>query len=262
VKSLVQPNATPEVLAFASQQAASIGDRETDIRARLLLVVALCERGAHRDASALIGRAAADAAAMPTLRLERAMARAAMRHSGALQELETALRLKPDERGWALLAEGLSRLGAWERAEAAYLEAMSTAGSELPSLALRRAENLAVHGRADDALSALQPALKGTQLVRLAALLVTAGLLVDLGRADEALEVAMEAGHIAEDRRNWYALSCAAMDAAAAWRLKGDDARGVSILHSTLTNIRQQGDPGVLLMARLVEIQQEQRARR
>lgn len=260
MRELVQPGATPEVLAFAAQTAVRTGDRQLDVRARLLLIVALVDRGARRDAEALVDRAVDDALEWPELGLERAMARAAVRRSGALQELAVALRGRPDARGFGLLGEGLSRLGAWEKADTAYLEALrSGSTAQAPELSLRRAANLIIHGRSQEALDAIRPALQGTQLVHLSALLLLGGLLVETGRGEEALEVAMAAGEIAEGRRNWYALSVAAMDAAAAWTLQGDHARGISILHATLTTIRQQGDPGVLLMARLVEIQQEQR---
>lgn len=260
MRELLTAHQSPEVLAWVSQRATSAGDAETDVHARLLLILALCARGAWRDAEALISRAEEDAFGIASLKLERAMARAALGRSGALQELEVALRGRNEVRGAALLAEGLSRLGAWERADAAWAMALESAPEhERPALALRRAENLVNHGRNVEAVAAAQPALGGTQLVQLAACLLLGGLYLELGEPDAAMEVAMVAGQIAESRRNWYALSAAAMDAAMAWRMKGHDQRGVQILHATLTNIRQQGDPGVLLMARLVELQQEQR---
>jgi len=251
----------PEVLAWRSREAARRGDRLADVGARLELIVALCARGARRDAQALIARAEEDAFAQPGLALARAKARACLDRSGSLQELEAALRTTPDAEGSSILAEGLSRLGAWERAEAAFQVALDGAEErDHGGIALRRAENLVLYGRSREAIAALGPALEGSELVRLSALLLLSGLLLDAGEAERVTELASEAGLIAERRRNWFALSCAAMDAAAAWRLKGDDQRGVQILHATLTNIRNHGDPGVLLMARLVELQQEQRA--
>ncbi|MCP4808175.1 MAG: hypothetical protein GY913_31035 [Proteobacteria bacterium] len=249
---------TPEFLALEAQAALSVGDRIGDIRARLRLVAALAREGDRAGAARILDRAERESEGEPDLALDRATARAALDRSGALQELADVLTEVQDAEAWRTLAEARSVQGSWEKADEAYVRALAASeGDETARLAICRAENLVRHGR--DAREALRPALDGPELIQLAAHQLLAGLELRHGEASRALKHAAAAGDIARARRNWFALSCATLDAEAAWTMQGQPEAGFAILHGTLAYVRKQGDPGVLLLARLVEIQEAER---
>ena len=247
---------TPGFLALEAQAAAATGDHVGDVSARLRLVVALVREGDRDGARRILVRAEAESDGVVELALERALARAALDRSGALQELERVLADRPDPDAWWLLAEARSVQGSWEKADAAYALAMQHATPATAArIALCAAENRIRHGR--DARPLLRRATGATsELVRLAAHQLLAGLELRHGDASASLEHAAAAGDIARARRNWFALSCATLDAEAAWAAQGQPEAGVAILHGTLAYVRQQGDPGVLLLARLVELRE------
>lgn len=249
---------TPGDLALRAQAAMAAGDHVGDIRARLALVRALASEGDRPAAERILVRAEREAEALPELARDRALARATLGRTGALQDLQRLAADARDAELWRILAEARSVGGQWERADDAYAQAMAcSTGEERARLALCRGENLVRHGR--EARHALREALDGSELLRLAANQLLAGLCLRAGDSAAALHHAAAAGDIARNRRNWFALSCATLDAEAAWAMQGQPQAGIAILHGTLAYVRRQGDPGVLLLARLVELRESTR---
>ncbi len=245
---------TSEALALQAQAALARGDLLDELRLRLRLIRSLVAEAARADAQALLPRAEREAREHPALALELALARAGLDASGSLGELRSLLaQARPGSiedrlEAWSILAEAYTRQGDWQAADLAWASASQL--SDTAELALSRASALIRAGRAQDALPLLERATLGPELVELAARVLRSGLLLELGLAER-----VEADTLARARHNHHLLSCAVLDQAEAWSRQGEPGRGEALIRSTLAELRAQGEPGLLLIARLIELQ-------
>ncbi len=250
---------TSEALALQAQAALARGDLLDELRLRLRLIRSLVAEAARADAQALLPRAEREAREHPALALELALARASLDASGSLGELRSLLaQARPGSiedrlEAWSILAEAYTRQGDWQAADLAWASASQL--SDTAELALSRASALIRAGRAQDALPLLERATLGPELVELAARVLRSGLLLELGLAERVEADTERVATLARARHNHHLLSCAVLDQAEAWSRQGEPGRGEALIRSTLAELRAQGEPGLLLIARLIELQ-------
>ncbi len=231
----------------------------TDLERRLRRVRAAVAERRLREARDLADRALAEASAVPALGVLAALVARDLGRPGAGDALAAALQAGQgwsEDRvaAWVAVAEDADARRLWAEADAAWAEAVSAGGGS-PELLLGRAGALLRAGRQADALPLFEALTTAEDsALSLAAWLVLSGMwLADwkLSQADRAAEKAQE---LARSRHNWLAFSAAVIDRSEVRVRRQDPDGALTLLVDALRVVRERGDPGALLVARVHEV--------
>jgi len=231
----------------------------TELEGRLRRIRAAVSAGQLRTARALGARALQEAREVPGLAALAGLVARDLGAAGAGDELAAALRSgagSPEDRlaGWVAVAEDADARRLWGQADDAWAAACRE-GGDRQDLVLGRAGALLRAGRSEDALPLLETAAEGEDsALGLAAWLLLSGLYLAAYRLGPALAAAEQASALARSRQSWLAYSAAEIDRSEVLLRRQDREGALAALVAALQVVRERGDPGALLVARVHEV--------
>jgi hypothetical protein len=231
----------------------------TELEGRLRRIRAAVREGREREAQDLGVRALADAAAAEGMVVLAGLAARDLGAAGAGDELAAALRAgegSVEDRldGWVAVAEDADARRLWGPADAAWAAACEEGGGR-QDLVFGRAGALLRAGRSQDALPLLVLATEGEDsALSLGAWLLLSGLYLAAYQLGPALRAAEQASELARSRLSWLAYSAAEIDRSEVLLRRQDKSGALDGLVAALQVVRERGDPGALLVARVHEV--------
>ncbi|GEM_PF-5188620 len=231
----------------------------SELADRLRRIRAAVAHGKPRAAKDLAERALSEAEEVPELQVLAGLAARDLGRPGATEALAEALARPlgdPQDRlaGWVAVAEEADRRRRWDEADQAWVQACHE-GDQGAELLLGRAGALLRAGRSAPALPLLQQATESDDsALALSAWLVLSGLFLADWKLGPALQAAEQASALARSRHNWLAFSAAEIDRSEVRVRRQDRPGALEGLVAALQVVRERGDPGALLVARVHEV--------
>lgn len=231
----------------------------TELERRLRRVRSAVAEGRPREARDLADRALREAASHPELAVLRGLVSHDLGRPGAGEELTEALATGGGSQAdrvdaWVVVAEAADTRRQWRQADGAWAESVAASG-QAAGLVLGRAGALLRAGRTEEALPHLVHASgSDDSAVALAAWLLLSGVHVAAYRLAEGEAAAERAMVLAQERSSWLAYAAAAIDLSEVRLRRQDKTGALDGLIAALQLVRQRGDPGALLVARVHEV--------